>query len=235
MRKRLAGAMLGAGAAAVTLTAAATLPELSASRPPGTWRVSPGGSYTSGLAGPSAVLTDVSVGQSVTCTSESGAGHMNASASGSPAVLGTITSAAFTSCYDSLGDTGWKLTSSGTWNLNGYHYQGRDGRRTPCWHAGMTCGTIGNVAANVTGDILGSPCSFAVSGSAGTSSEPESTSDLPLTYSNSTGRVFLPNTETLTVSGVRGCDTLIADGDVVEFTGTVSVRPEQAIAGTPAG
>jgi hypothetical protein len=222
--------MLVAGAAAaVTLTAAAT------PAAPTTWRVSPGGSYASTLVGANAILTDVSVGQSVTCASESGVGRMNVSATGSPAVLGTITSATFSSCYDSLGDTDWKVTSSGTWNLNGYHYEGNDGTGTTCSNTGVTCGTIGNVAANVTGDILGSPCSFAVSGSAGTSSEPESASDVPLTYTSSTGRVFLPNTETLTVSGVRGCDSLIGDGDVAEFTGTVSVRPEQAIAGTPAG
>ncbi|HTU75017.1 MAG TPA: hypothetical protein VMG38_15995 [Trebonia sp.] len=233
MRKRLASAILataGAVAAAVMLSATSAL-----ATAPTTWTASPGGSYTSSLASTTATLTDTTAGQSITCTAETDAGTINSSASGSPAVIGTITSSIFSNCTDSLGDPGWGATSSGTWDLNGVHFQATDGTGTTCADNGVTCGTITNVVSNVSGTILGAPCSFTVSGSVGTSSVTESASDLPVTYTNSSGDLFVPNTTTLTVSGVNGCDGIINDNDVAEFTGTFAVSPTQTITGTPAG
>jgi len=234
MRKRLASAILATGMAAA---AAVLLTAPSAFAAPTSWTGAPGGSYTSSQASTTSTLTDVTASQTITCSTETDAGTINATASGSPAVLGTITSSKFSSCHDGIGDTGWSATSSGTWNLNGYHYQGADGTGTTCANAGVTCGTITNVTSTVTGKILGVTCTFTVSGSVGTSTVAEKASDVPVTYTNSSGDLFIPNTQTLTVSGVAsgGCDSLIHNGDKAEFTGTFLVSPKQAIVGTPAG
>jgi hypothetical protein len=65
----------------------------------------------------------------------------------------------------------------------------------------------------------------------------EKASDVPVTYTNSSGDLFVPNTQTLTVSGVPSgqCDGIIKNGDKAEFTGTFLVSPKQTITGTPAG
>jgi hypothetical protein len=231
MRKRLASVILATGAAAAAVLLTAT----NALAAPTTWTGSPGGSYTSSLASSTAVLTDTTASQSITCKAETDAGTINKTASGSPAVLGTITSSTFSNCTDSLGDTGWGASSTGTWNLNGYHFQGADGTSTTCANTGVTCGTITSVSAKVTGKILGAACSFTVSGSVGTSSEPESASDVPVTYTNSSGDLQVFNTKTLKVSGVSGCDGIINNNDVAEFAGTFAVSPKQTITGSPTG
>lgn len=234
MRKRLASAILATGAAAA---AAVMLTATAAFAAPTTWTASPGGAYTSSQASATSTLTDVTANQTITCSTESDAGTINASASGSPAVIGTITSSKFSTCHDGVGDTGWSATSSGTWNLNGYHFQGTDGTGTTCANTGVTCGTITSVTASVTGKILGVTCTFTVSGSVGTSTVAEKTTDVPVTYTNSSGDLFVPNTKTLAVSGVAsgGCDNLIHNGDVAEFTGTFAVSPKQTITGSPTG
>jgi hypothetical protein len=231
MRKRLASVILASGAAVAAVMLTAT----NAFAAPTTWTASPGGSYTSSLASTTATLTDTTASQTITCKSETDAGKINATASGSPAVLGTITSTSFSSCTDSLGDTGWTATSTTTWNINGYHFQGADGTGTTCANTGVTCGTITSVTSNVSGTILGASCKFTVTGSVGTSSEPESSSDVPVTYTNSTGDLFVPNTKTLKVSAVSGCDSIIKNNDVAEFTGTFAVSPKQTITGSPTG
>ncbi len=231
MRKRLASVILATGtaAAAVMLTAS------TAFAAPSTWTISPGGAYTSSQASTTSTLTDVTASQTITCSTETDAGTMNTSASGSPAVVGTITSSKFSTCHDGIGDTGWSATSSGTWNINAAHYQGTDGTGTTCANTGVTCGTISNVTSVVSGTILGASCKFTVSGSVGTSSVPESASDVPVTYTNSTGDLFVPNTKTLKVTSVTGCDSIIKINDVAEFTGTFAVSPKQTITGSPTG
>jgi hypothetical protein len=137
MRKRLAGAILATGAAVVAVMLTVT----NAVAAPATWTASPGGAIAVGQASTTSTWTDATASQSISCTSETGAGTFSASASGSPAVIGNITSAKFSGCTDGFGDTGWSFTSSGTWNLNAYHYQGADGTGTTCAGAGVTCGT----------------------------------------------------------------------------------------------
>jgi hypothetical protein len=233
MRKRLASAIVATGAAAA---AAVLLTATTALAAPTSWTASPGGAYTSSASG-SSTLTDTTASQTITCTTETDAGTINATASGSPAVLGTITSSKFSSCTDGLGESGWSATSSGTWNINGYHFQGADGTGTTCANTGVTCGTITSVSATVTGKILGIACTFVVSGSVGVAHIPSVTTDKPVTYTNSSGILAVPNTPTLTVSGVPSgdCAGIIKNGDTAEFAGNFAVSPKQTITGTPAG
>src|ERR1700748_1765486 len=120
MRKRLTSALVATGAA----VAAVMLTTTNALAAPTTWTASPGGTYTSSQASATSTLTDTTASQTITCTTETDGGSIHAAATGSPAVLGTITSSHFTNCHDGIGDTGWSATGSGTWNLNGYHFQG---------------------------------------------------------------------------------------------------------------
>jgi hypothetical protein len=225
----MASILLTGGVAAAALALGATA---AAAQPaaPTTWTGSPGGSYTSSLASTTGVLTDTTAGQSITCTAESDAGTINASASGSPAVIGTITTSDFSNCTDSIGDAGWSATSSGTWDLNGDHFNDGTQTITGCTGTGVTCGTISNVNSTVSGSILGAACSFTVSGAVG-----DAASSTWVTYTNSNGDLFVPNTTTLTVSNVSGCSGIINNGDTAEFTGTFAVSPAQTITGTPAG
>jgi hypothetical protein len=230
MRRRLASVILAPGAAVV----AVMLTVSTAFAAPSTWAMSPGGSYSSTLASTTAPLTDTTASQSFTCKAETDAGTFHASASGSPAVLAAVTSSRFGTCTDSLGDTDWSATSSGTWDINGYHYEGADGTGTTCPDTGVTCGTITNVTIKYSGKLLGAACDFTVAGSLGTSSEPGSASDLPVTYNNSTGELFVPSTPTLKVTSVTGCEGIIKVGDAAEFTGTFLISPKQTITGSPA-
>lgn len=221
--------------AALTMAAAATMIGLTttaALAAPTSWTGSPGGSYTSSLHSTNAVLT-VATGLgnvSITCTAESDKGSINTTASGSPTVLGTITSTSFTSCRDSFGDSGWTAAGSGTWSINGYHYNDGHQTITGCSGTGVSCGTITGVTATATGKVFGVSCSIKVTGSVGLPS-----SSTWVTYTNSTGVLSIPNTSTLTVASVTGCGGAVSVGNTGKFTGSFSVSPTQTITGTPAG
>jgi hypothetical protein len=232
MRKRLARAALvtAAAAAAIVLTATNALAG------PTSWTVTHSGAYTESiLAGTHAVLTDTTASQSITCSAESGSGTLNGTAMGSPAVLATVTASSFTTCTDSLGDSGWSATGSGTWSLNGDHFGVTDGT---CGATGVTCGTVSNITATVTGKILGAACSFKVSGTVGTDTEPGvNAANVPVSYTNTNGHLVVSNTKTLTITNVVGCSGIIKNNDVSEFTGTFVVSTSGGtpqVTGTPA-
>jgi hypothetical protein len=227
MRKHLATILLTGGAAATALLLSAT----TALAAPASWTASPGGNYTaSQVSGTTSTLTDTTANQTISCTTASDAGSINASASGSPAVVATITSSSFTNCTDAIGDTGWSTTSTGTWDLNGIHFNDGTQTITGCTGTGVTCGTISNISTNVTGNILGAACSFTVTGTVG-----DPASNTWVTYTNGSDQLFVPNTATLTVSNVSGCSGIINNNDSAEFSGTLVVSPGQTITGTPAG
>jgi len=114
MGKRIATALLSAGAVALTigLSAPAALAAAAA-----TWTVSPGGAIT-GKAG-TTTLTDTTSSISLSCTSSKLAGSLK-SGKGLPGKgLGTVTSVAFNKCTVlsvtislSSGKVAWKLNAS---------------------------------------------------------------------------------------------------------------------------
>lgn len=191
---------VAAAAAMVMATGVASATHIT----PGTWAVSPGGDFD-GTAGVTTLTTDSGV--QLTCDSSTVTnGSLVTSATGSPAVLGTLPagSVAFQSCNGPFG-LSFGVSHVGTWYLNGVTYDAAVA-------SGKTTGTITNIKANLTGF----DCSATVEGY------------VNATYSNSTKQLDVLPGYTLTITWVdpnRDCFGLISTGDKASFDGTYTASP----------
>jgi hypothetical protein len=205
MRKRARILTICSTAAAIGILAAPQA--FAAPFPPSSWTTTPSGAYAADAG--TTTLTDNN-GNQISCTQSTASGSLAASATGSPAQLGTIDQASFGgSCSGPLGST-WSVqtTTSPAWRIVGATYD-------PDVDSGLTAGRIDTISARITGNvpILGS-CTFDVTGS------------VDATYHNSTGTLSVSpvsgSGNILTISNKTGggCATV---GDTATFVGNYSV------------
>lgn len=212
MRKSSASALVVAAAAATTLVISS--PAFAA-----TWTVSNGGTIKGSLSsGTSAVLTDTTTKQNVTCTAATAGGSIANGTGKAGAGIGSITSATFgTSSSKCSGPLFSSFTSvikpGSTWKLNAVSYNAT---------TGVTSGTITGVDALVTGSSILGTCDSEVTGAVNT-----------VTYTNSTGvlKVATDTTPGLTLSNVTGsgCAGLINNGDKATLSASFVISPKVKI------
>lgn len=209
MRRRVASILATGAAAALALGLSAT----SASAQQEEWVVDPAGPYEA--ASGETTLTNTSNGVQLICASSEASGELAASATGSPAQVGTVDAISFTSCSGPLGITFDVQPANLPWSINGISETG-----------GVTQGYIGGITAN----LVGPSCSATVEGAADG------------TFTNSTDVLALgpddATPEELVVTSVdpnSNCFGLISEGNVVTYEADYAVTPGQDITGPPAG
>ena len=206
MGKRIATALLSAGAVALTigLSAPAALAAAAA-----TWTVSPGGAIT-GKAG-TTTLTDTTSSISLSCTSSKLAGSLK-SGKGLPGKgLGTVTSVAFNKCTV-LSVTISLSSGKVAWKLNASSYNAR---------TGTTSGTISGMHLAVKSSV----CSAVVDGTSATAHN----GMVNISYSNKTHVLKILPKGNLHVYKVSGCGGAISNGDAGTVTSSYKVSPLQKI------
>ncbi|ANW17279.1 hypothetical protein I3J09_03100 [Streptomyces clavuligerus] len=196
MRNSLAKAALAftGATAALALTAA---PALAA---PTTWTVGPTSPVTFAASSTNTALTLNNI--RVTCPTATAGGTLF-SATGNPAHIGNIATAAFGTtarpCTSPLGQVRPVAKTNPPWRLMGTDHA-----------AGLTTGYITGVNATLT--VL--TCTFDVVG------------EVHITYANSTGTLTVSNNATrqlTVVNASAGCGTLIPNGAHPTFTGSYKV------------
>jgi hypothetical protein len=155
-----------------------------------------GGPNFTGASANNTVLNDTTTGSALTCTSSSAGGTVNTGTGVGP-TLGSISSLSFASCTGPL-----NITFTVTANSLPYPLVG-----TGATVSGVTPGQVTGVNARLSGPL----CSATVTGTAAGS------------YSNTTRRLTLSGSPTLTISNVSGCFGLLNNGDTASFAATYNV------------
>jgi hypothetical protein len=204
MGKRIAAALLPAGAAALTIGLFATSSFAAAT----TWTVSPGGSIT-GQAG-TTTLTDTTSGRSVSCVSSKLSGSLRSGKGLPGGGLGTFTSVLFSNCTMASLTIG--MSTAGGWKLNASSYNSA---------TGVTSGTI----TGINLFVQNSACQAVVDGTRAIANDGK----VGITYSNATHVLKILRKGNLHVFNVHGCGGALSNGDAATITGSYKVSPLQKI------
>lgn len=159
-------------------------------------------------ASPQIHFSDVTTGQSLTCTSGTAPGTTKVGKGLGGSGIGHITGPK-TTWNGCTGPAGLKFTVTGakTWNINATSYSG-----------GVSKGTISAVSATVNDPGV---CKFTVTGS------------VPITYTNSSTTLAVTGGSSLKISAVTGCLGIINGGDKASFKGsyklTASVKADNPV------
>jgi hypothetical protein len=218
MRRRLARIVPTVVAAVATASALWAAPASADPITPSAWTISPGGSYTATTD--LTELADVTAGLSFTCSTSGatpasqGTGTLQTSASGSPAVLGTIATLNFNNCTGPLGPVTATPNTLPT-NISGVTFDP---------DTGQTVGYVGPVDVHVS--MTG--CEFDVVGNA------------PGLYDNATSQLrmgaagaTLPGgVAPLRPTNIEGCFGVIGTNDDLTYVGDYTVSPATTVTGT---
>jgi hypothetical protein len=175
-----------------------------------TFSISPGGNISASAG--TTKLHDVTTNQTLQCTSSKATGTLKSGHGISGTNLGSVKTLTFSGCTGPFGLT-FTVTNSGfPWTLHGTAFNAT---------TGVTTGNITGIKSH----LAGTGCSADVAGTTATTPGKEK-----VNYTNSTHKLkALAGGGTLHVFNVSGCGGLIANNDVVQFTGTYTVSPAQTI------
>jgi hypothetical protein len=208
------GSGLVAGAA-VALMIGASTPAALAATP--TWTVKPGGNISAKSG--TTVLTDTKTHTVLKCTSSTTKTTLKKGAKLKGAGIGSVTALSFTKC---TGPFSIKFTVTSTastkkpWKLNAVSYNKK---------TGVTSGTITGIHAT----LKGTGCSAVVDGTGAAKNNGE----VHVTYTNKTHKLaVLGSGGNLHIYDVKGCLSLIGNGQASSFTATYTVSPGQTITET---
>jgi hypothetical protein len=173
-----------------------------------TWTAKPGGA-TTGKAGKTTV-TDVTAGQSVTCTSSATKGSFKKGSGLSGAGIGTVTSLTLKGC--TVGSLTISATITGTMPVNALSYN-------------KTAKTVSMSITKIHGSLSASGCSATIDGTSGTAHN----GTVKATYADTGGKLHVLTTGgNLHLYNVN-CFSIINNGDSVNFTTTYTLTPVQVI------
>ena len=190
-----AAAVIGMAAAPAFATAA-------------TWTVKPGGA-TTGKAGTTTV-TDVTAGQSVTCTSSATKGTFKPGSGLSGTGIGTVTSLTVSGC--SVLGMSISVTITGQMPVNAVSFNSAKK-------------TVGMTLTKIHGSLSASGCSATIDGTGATAHNGK----VKATYTDGTGKLKVPAVGgNLHLYNVN-CFGAINNGDSVNFTTTYTLTPRQTI------
>ena len=173
-----------------------------------TWTVKPGGA-TTGTAGATTV-TDVTAGQSVTCTSSNTKGSFKKGSSLSGTGIGTLTSLTLSGC--SVLGMSISVTITGTMPVNALSYN-------------KTKKTVSMSLTKIHGSLSASGCSATIDGTGAAAHNGK----VKATYMDTGGKLkVLATGGNLHLYNVN-CFGVINSGDSVNFTTTYTLTPKQVI------
>jgi hypothetical protein len=175
-----------------------------------TWTVKPGGA-TTGKAGTTTV-TDVTIGQSVACTSSTATGTLKHGSGLAGAGLGTITKLAFKGCTILGQNVG--VTISGKMPLNGISYN-------------ATTKTASMTITKIHGSfsVPGFSCSATIDGTGASAHN----GMVKATFSNGTDTLKVLASGNLHIYNPSSSCPAIGNHDVVNFTASYKLTPKQTI------
>jgi hypothetical protein len=185
-----------------------TAPALAAN----TWTVKPGGAGAGSSS--NVALTDTKTGNPLPTTCDAELKITLKSGSGLPGTsVGSVTSAAFSSCLWVLGLMPTMTASHLPWHLNAQSYDSS---------TGTTTGTITGIHLSITGPS----CSTVVDGTSANADDGQ----INFHYANGTHKLTFPTgSGNLHYYQVSGCLGLVASGDPASLTATSTVTPAQTI------
>jgi hypothetical protein len=173
-----------------------------------TWTSKPGGA-TTGKAGKT-IVTDVTAGQSVTCTSSNTKGSFRKGTGLSGAGIGTVTSLTLSGC--SVLGMSISVTITGTMPVNALSYN-------------KTKKTVSMSITKIHGSLSASGCSATIDGTGASAHN----GSVKATYMDVGGKLKVLSTgSTLHLYNVN-CFGVINNGDSVNFTTTYALTPKQVI------
>ena len=173
-----------------------------------TWTVKPGGA-TTGTAGATTV-TDVTAGQSVTCTSSNTKGSFKKGSSLSGTGIGTLTSLTLSGC--SVLGMSISVTITGTMPVNALSYN-------------KTKKTVSMSLTKIHGSLSASGCSATIDGTGAAAHN----GMVKATYMDTGAKLKVLTTGgNLHLYNVN-CFGVINSGDSVNFTTTYTLTPKQVI------
>jgi hypothetical protein len=173
-----------------------------------TWTSKPGGA-TTGKAGKT-IVTDVTAGQSVTCTSSNTKGSFKKGTGLSGAGIGTVTSLTLSGC--SVLGMSISVTITGTMPVNALSYN-------------KTKKTVSMSITKIHGSLSASGCSATIDGTGASAHN----GSVKATYMDVGGKLKVLSTgSTLHLYNVN-CFGVINNGDSVNFTTTYALTPKQVI------
>ena len=195
-------------ATAASVIGLAAAPALAAA----TWTVKPGGAVT-GTAGKT-VVTDATIGLSVTCTSSVAKGTLKKGSGLAGAAIGTLTSLAFSGC--SASGVSVSATITGKMPLNATAYNGTT--KVASMTITKIHGTISVSAIN---------CKATIDGTGGAAHN----GMVKATFTNGTDtlKVLAKGGNLHLYNPSSGCNGLISNKDAVNFTGGYKFSPKTTI------
>jgi hypothetical protein len=175
-----------------------------------TWTIKPGGAVTLGLG--TATIKDTKTGSVITCRSGNLTGMLKSGSGLTGTSAGGITGAAISGC-SGPGLLNWRVAPLGLpWHINLLSYDAS---------TGLVHGTVSHMQIRAKGSV----CIFVANGTRGGVSDGR----VKFTYSDRTHQVTTSGGNLHIFNVAAGCAGLVASGDPVSLTASVTLAPAQVI------